>query len=232
MCATVQQTTEVGIIMVTTLSSSMASAMNTPTFFSAQPPSYLGDVAHQHELPLWWLHYELQVGAHLCLGLSVILIGYEPCALRNAELVCMTMVRSLGEEYNHFASSLMLLKSLDKEELKSAFLAEELQRKFHPEGPTGDSALFTSSGECRCGTNITCYFCEKAGHCTHKCNALKRAKDNAKSGNGQGPLKMPRTSQSSLEMQVFALLTLPIPYVLSKSMRRLTGMQTQVPLLI
>ncbi|KAG1756178.1 uncharacterized protein EDB91DRAFT_1241276 [Suillus paluster] len=65
----------------------------------------------------------------------------------DAELVCMTMVRSLGEEYNHFASSLMLLKSLDKEELKSAFLAEELQRKRRPEGPTGDSALFTSSGE-------------------------------------------------------------------------------------
>ena len=42
----------------------------------------------------------------------------------DAELVCMTMVRSLGEEYAHFASSLMLLKSLDKGELKAAFLAE------------------------------------------------------------------------------------------------------------
>ena len=39
----------------------------------------------------------------------------------------MTMVRSLGEEYSHFASSLMLLKSLDKDELKAAFLAEESQ---------------------------------------------------------------------------------------------------------
>jgi len=43
----------------------------------------------------------------------------------NAELVCMTMVHSLGKEYLHFASSLMLLKSLDKNELKAAFLAEE-----------------------------------------------------------------------------------------------------------
>jgi hypothetical protein len=34
----------------------------------------------------------------------------------DAELICMTMVRSLGEEYSHFASSLMLLKSLDKSE--------------------------------------------------------------------------------------------------------------------
>jgi len=39
------------------------------------------------------------------------------------------MVRSLGEEYAHFASSLMLLKSLDKGELKAAFLAEESQRR-------------------------------------------------------------------------------------------------------
>jgi len=45
----------------------------------------------------------------------------------DAELVCMTMVRSLGEEYSHFASSLMLLKSLDKDKLKAAFLAEESQ---------------------------------------------------------------------------------------------------------
>ncbi|KIO02022.1 hypothetical protein M404DRAFT_72895, partial [Pisolithus tinctorius Marx 270] len=41
------------------------------------------------------------------------------------ELVCMAMVRSLGEEYSHFASSLLLFQSLDKEELKEAFLAEE-----------------------------------------------------------------------------------------------------------
>ncbi|KAI6138249.1 hypothetical protein BKA82DRAFT_72895, partial [Pisolithus tinctorius] len=36
------------------------------------------------------------------------------------ELVCMAMVRSLGEEYSHFASSLLLFQSLDKEELKEA----------------------------------------------------------------------------------------------------------------
>ncbi|KAG0693050.1 hypothetical protein DFH29DRAFT_1007700 [Suillus ampliporus] len=90
----------------------------------------------------------------------------------DAELVCMTMVRSLGEEYSHFASSLMLLKSLDKEELKAAFLGEEIQRKRRPEAPSGDSALFTSSGECRCGTK-------------HHL-PTSRAKDQAKSGNGRG----------------------------------------------
>jgi hypothetical protein len=57
------------------------------------------------------------------------------------ELICMTMVRSLGEEYSHFASSLMLLMSLDKGELQAAFLAEEAQRRRRPEGPGADAAL-------------------------------------------------------------------------------------------
>ncbi|KAH7917341.1 hypothetical protein BV22DRAFT_1026535, partial [Leucogyrophana mollusca] len=47
----------------------------------------------------------------------------------DTELVSMAMIRSLPEEFDHFASSLMLLKSLDKQELKAAFLAEETQRR-------------------------------------------------------------------------------------------------------
>ena len=43
------------------------------------------------------------------------------------ELICMAMVRSLGDEYSHFASSLLLFQSLEKDRLKEAFLAEELQ---------------------------------------------------------------------------------------------------------
>jgi len=43
----------------------------------------------------------------------------------NAELVCMTMIHSLCKEYPHFAFSLMLLKCLNKDELKAAFLAEK-----------------------------------------------------------------------------------------------------------
>ena len=43
------------------------------------------------------------------------------------ELICMAMVCSLGDEYSHFASSLLLFQSLEKDRLKEAFLAEELQ---------------------------------------------------------------------------------------------------------
>ena len=52
------------------------------------------------------------------------------------ELICMAMVCSLGDEYSHFASSLLLFQSLEKERLKEAFLAEELQCKHHPESTT------------------------------------------------------------------------------------------------
>jgi hypothetical protein len=65
------------------------------------------------------------------------------------ELICMTMVRSLGKEYAHFASSLMLLRSFNKSELQAAFLAEESQRRRRPEGHGGDAAMFSTSGTCK-----------------------------------------------------------------------------------
>jgi hypothetical protein len=44
--------------------------------------------------------------------------------------------------------------------------------------------------------------------------------------------RLPRASGNSLEMQVFVPLTPPILFALYNSMQMLTGMQTQVPLLI
>ncbi|KIJ59834.1 hypothetical protein HYDPIDRAFT_32823 [Hydnomerulius pinastri MD-312] len=68
------------------------------------------------------------------------------------EMVCMTMIKSLGDEYSNFASSVLLLKSLDKEEIKAAFSAEETNRR-HRADASGDSALSTTSGACRCSPN-------------------------------------------------------------------------------
>src|ERR1700709_1729010 len=112
----------------------------------------------------------------------------------------MTMVRSLGGEYSHFASSLMLLKSLDKSELQAAFLAEEAQCRRRPEGPGGDTAMFSMSGTCKCGPTATCYFCEQPGHCTHKCHAYKQAKNNAKANAGRsGQGRCPRNANKASE---------------------------------
>ena len=94
------------------------------------------------------------------------------------ELICMAMVRSLGEEYSHFASSL-LFQSLEKDRLKEAFLAEELQRMRHPESTTGSEAvLFASGSSCKCPPSTSCSFCECSNHCVHKCQNLLKAKTN------------------------------------------------------
>lgn len=92
------------------------------------------------------------------------------------ELVCMAMVRSLGEEYAHFASSLLLFHSLDKEKLKEAFLAEESQRKRRPDAGGSDHALFTSTANCKCPSSSACSFCDYQGHCIHKCERMERSK--------------------------------------------------------
>ncbi|KAG2030698.1 hypothetical protein BDR03DRAFT_1016848 [Suillus americanus] len=67
----------------------------------------------------------------------------------DAELVSMAMIRALGEDYAQFASSLILLTSLDKKELKAAFLAEETQRRRRADAlgaSSGDSALVSATG--------------------------------------------------------------------------------------
>jgi hypothetical protein len=59
------------------------------------------------------------------------------------------MICALGDDYAQFASSLILLKSLDKKELKAAFLAEETQPHRCADAlgaSSGDSALVSAAG--------------------------------------------------------------------------------------
>jgi len=91
----------------------------------------------------------------------------------NNELICMAMVHSLGDDYSHFASSLLLFQSLEKDRLKEAFLVEELQHIQHPEATTASEAvLFTSGSTCKCPPSVSCSFCEYSNHCIHKCQNL------------------------------------------------------------
>ena len=61
----------------------------------------------------------------------------------------MAMVRSLGDEYSHFASSLLVFQSLEKDKLKEVFLAEELQHIRRPESTSGsETVLFASGSNC------------------------------------------------------------------------------------
>src|SRR5271156_468840 len=74
------------------------------------------------------------------------------------ELLCMTLIRALPSEYNNFASSLLLLDSLDLDKLKSAFQTEESQRLARSISTTPSLAQAAQSS-----SSATCFFCGRGG---------------------------------------------------------------------
>jgi len=110
----------------------------------------------------------------------------------------------LPQEYSHFTSSLLLLSSMDKETLKSAFIAEDMNRQPRADAATssGNSALTTTTPRsCGCPTTLPCDFCDKLGHCEHMCYARQRAKDSHKAsrckGKGKNANKAEETSSNT-----------------------------------
>ena len=61
------------------------------------------------------------------------------------ELLCMTLIRALPTEFDHFASSLLLLDTLNLDKLKSAFQNEESQRLARTTAATSSLAFKTST---------------------------------------------------------------------------------------
>ncbi|EGN91315.1 hypothetical protein SERLA73DRAFT_80703, partial [Serpula lacrymans var. lacrymans S7.3] len=119
------------------------------------------------------------------------------------ELTCMAMIRALPDQYAHFTSSLLLLGTLDKTQLRDAFLAEEVNRRRRAQV---DSALHSSSttanstcthpnchhcNQSTTSTRIQCDFCGLLGHTQDKCHryiisrqqAVEGAKNRYKRGN-------------------------------------------------
>src|SRR3981189_334265 len=93
------------------------------------------------------------------------------------ELLCMTLIRALPEEYNSFASSLLLLDSLDLHKLQSAFQNEESQRLArNVSGPS--QALRTLA-------TILCFFCG-GPHVEKDCPRKKKASEEARKQEAQG----------------------------------------------
>ena len=92
------------------------------------------------------------------------------------ELLCMTLIQALPAEYNNFASSLLLLDSLDIDKLQSAFQNEESQHLAHNVS-TSSLALQSSS--------ITCYFCG-GPHLERDCVKKQKASEDAKKQTAQG----------------------------------------------
>ena len=169
------------------------------------------------------------------------------------ELVCMTLLRALPDEYSSFASSLQMLDKLEKAKIQEAFVAEELLRNRSnnsrdvPSGALSASALATSTP-----TTVTCEFCSLPGHSQSTCHHYRTAKvtaaqdatDRAQERRKTAPevakaLPTPLLSRiplllllqcrNSLVKQVF-VPTRPIP--LFSALLTHSGLQTQVPLLI
>ena len=122
-------------------------------------------------------------------------------------VICMTLLRSLPQESSHFTYSLLLLSTMAKDRLKSAFIAEDINRQPRADTDTtsGDSALATLIPRaCGCPTTTPCHFCEKPGHCEHMCYARQRAKDSHKvsrrKGKGKNANKAEEMSSTTLAL--------------------------------
>ena len=93
------------------------------------------------------------------------------------ELLCMTLIRALPEEYNSFASSLLLLDSLDLHKLQSAFQNEESQRLAR--NVSGSSQALQTLA------TILCFFCG-GPHVEKDCPRKKKASEEARKQEAQG----------------------------------------------
>jgi hypothetical protein len=87
------------------------------------------------------------------------------------ELLCMTLIRALPEDYNNFSSSLLLLDSFDIDKLQYAFQNEESQRLARNVSGTSH-ALHTMA-------SFACFFCG-GPHMEKDCPRKKKASEEAK----------------------------------------------------
>jgi hypothetical protein len=93
------------------------------------------------------------------------------------ELFCMTMIRSLPEEYNTLVTSLLLKGSLSKDTIIEAFQTEENQRQHRAISESftpSTQALVTSSSTLHTQTK-ECDFCGIPGHIIEMCWRFQKA---------------------------------------------------------
>ena len=79
----------------------------------------------------------------------------------------MTLIRALPAEYNNFASSLLLIDSLDLAKLQSAFQNEESQHLAH--GLANPALAMPASALQKPASHLSCLFCGIPGHAEDTC---------------------------------------------------------------
>lgn len=86
------------------------------------------------------------------------------------ELVCMTLIRALPEEYSSFASSLQLLDKFEKGKLHEAFVAEEQLRNRSEGALAASTASALTAKAYTPPGSLTCEFCSLFGHTQSSCH--------------------------------------------------------------
>lgn len=93
------------------------------------------------------------------------------------ELVCMTMVRSLPEQYKYLATTLQLADKLKKSTLQQAFITEDLNQRRHTpsSGPLVNALAANAPALSPASASAICDFCSLPGHLTINCYRYKTA---------------------------------------------------------
>ena len=94
--------------------------------------------------------------------------------------MCMVLIHSFPEEYSHFTLSLLLLDTLDKNKLQSAFMPKELNRtrcldlQLSQNSANAlkaqSSSIHLAGMQQQCPRNsLYCDYCGKDGHVSNRC---------------------------------------------------------------
>jgi hypothetical protein len=106
------------------------------------------------------------------------------------ELLCMILIQALPEDYNNFASSLLLLDSFDIDKLQYAFQNEESQRLARNVSGTSH-ALHTMA-------SFACFFCG-GPHMEKDKKASEEAKKQEVAEKGKEPNKSFKRKQKAMQ---------------------------------
>lgn len=100
------------------------------------------------------------------------------------ELICMTLLRALPEEYSSFPSSLQMLDKFNKEKLQEVFMAEKQLRNRSGTAPTTERrtpacSLLQHLLPALSVMNATCNFCSLPGHSQSACHRYRAVQQQA-----------------------------------------------------
>ena len=118
------------------------------------------------------------------------------------ELASMALIRALPQEYNTFASSLLLLDKLDKDSIFSAFITEDLQRRRNASEAPAIGTAFAATPSTAAKAELFCDFCEYTNHVINDCHAFKRYKKEHKAKKEKGKNKANKADSEAANQSV------------------------------